>query len=80
MSLADYASKHRVHRNDPPWITTIPEWDEILAFWQSGGGLAAIRDWLIAPKNGKPAGRGYPIEEITPGRLSYLAKSYRRTK
>lgn len=64
VSLTDFAQSHRITRGGPPWITTIPEWDEIRTAWKSGVGLATIKAWL--------ATRGYAPEDLTPGRLASI--------
>tara|TARA_R110000868_G_scaffold78514_8_gene224016 strand:+ start:511 stop:753 length:243 start_codon:yes stop_codon:yes gene_type:complete len=56
------------------WITTIPEWEEILTAWQSGTVAAAqIRRWLIEE-------RGYSHELATRNKVAHLSKHFPRTR
>lgn len=68
VSLQDYAKSapNRVS-GLPPWITTIPEWSEIRAAWESGVSKRVISLWLTQEK-------GYAKSEISEGRLKYLSQ------
>lgn len=50
------------------WITTLPEWPEILEGWKQGKGEATIRRWLVVEC-------GYDPEVVSYGRVHYLSRS-----
>ena len=54
------------------WITTIPEWPEILEAWQAGNVTQAqVRQWLIEE-------RGYSPDFATRNRIAHLPRQYPR--
>lgn len=72
-NLNEWVKDHRANAPGPlPWITTLPEWDEVLAGWQAGITQTQIRRWLIDE-------RGYPAHDVTIGRLAHLSKYHPRT-
>ena len=68
--LAEYA---RGTRKMTPgnWITTIPEWPEVLEAYQSGISQPTIRRWLIDEC-------GYDPTECTSARLNWLSRAHQR--
>ena len=72
-SLAEFASENTRYPNGATaWITTIPEWPEILEAWQSGQvNQGQILDWLVQI-------RGYDAEKVTRSKIAHLSKVYPR--
>ena len=69
MDLAEFAQtdEARAERNarHQAWITTLPEYDQILDYWVGGGTIETIRNWLVHK-------RGYPRSEVTFNRVRWL--------
>lgn len=61
VSLVEFAS-HAGGRPATAWLTKLPEFEEIVAAWESGIDANVIRTWLIQERN-------YPIAEVTDPRV-----------
>ena len=71
-SLTDFAAENPRYSNSEAWITTLPEWPEILEAWQAGKvNQGQIHDWLIQEK-------GYPKAQVTRAKIAHLSKVYPR--
>lgn len=72
-TLLEYAAENpRYPQQGTAWITTIPEWPEILEAWQSGTvNQGQILDWLVET-------RGYDKELVTRARIAHLSKVFPR--
>lgn len=71
-SLVAYAEANPRYATTVAWITTIPEWPEILEAWESGKvNQAQICDWLVEH-------RGYEKAVVTRARVAYLSKVHPR--
>ena len=70
-SLAEFADGRRKKWTGPAWVTTIPEYDEVVAAYKSGIDLTTIERWLIDVK-------GYSPDDCNHARLSWLYKNVPR--
>jgi len=68
-SLQDFAKDNPTKVGPSAWITTIPEWPEIVEAYKSGVRLTVIRRWLVEE-------RGYPDAQVTYQRVSHLASKF----
>lgn len=70
LSLADYAAKRGARHTSGAWIDTLPPevYEEIAAYWQSGGGYTVIIEWL--------KDKGYA--DVTAGKLAQLSNRFPR--
>lgn len=74
-SLAAFADDNpRYARGETAWITTIPEWPEVLAAWEAGlANQSQILDWLVEE-------RGYSKDLVTRSKIAYLSKAHPRRR
>jgi len=71
--LTEFAATQPVVRS-VPWLSTIPEHDEIVAAWKAGVGASAICRWLIEEC-------GYAPSEATRNRVhGYLTTHQGKSK
>lgn len=74
-TLLEFAAENPRHPAEGiAWITTIPEWPEILEAWQSGKvNQGQILDWLVDA-------RGYDKDVVTRAKIAHLSKVYPRRR
>ena len=66
-SLAEFAQENQ----SGAWITTIPEYEEIVAAWKNGVQASMIRAWLIE--------KGYEPADVNVDKVAaYLRRHYPR--